>query len=898
VATIDGEEYVITESLVRAQLQLDDEGGDHEVPKEEILAGLQAVGCAGDGKVWYKNQFCPKWRFLTHTLLKCMSSKFGGWDQFSTDIALAIVCLSQGRSFNFSKYIFDEMVKNVKDTKLKFLMYPRFLQIILGIQTNDTTHMPVKSLSSKLFAYMQTKYNGDHRPLLPAMLPAGNAPADANALVDSTEGPSVAPDASAKVDVDAQPPPSPRPSTPGPPTPTPSPGVDAPTEHVAPEDFGPDQPIHTPQITRLATPSPLRPTYEGYEDLDAGFYNSPVRTNDAPNTTDIPAGGTEGPVTLTSMCTLLDRYVKKVDDLEKELKETKANLGGQIDMLTAKVKDLAQELQAKYDSEIQSATHKYVSTLNIARQRELDAAVPNFDEADWMHIGQQVVSNPVLARVILGDNVSEADYAPRMVELMKLRRKADAEMIAKAKRDKPLSQAQQKKMMREFVKNQSSAVYNNPWTKTQVWSLSDDQLIHQYNLIKTRLHKDGLLGSPQPHSSTQSVDTKPSFQGLKIGDATDTEPSPSVDNTSSADQGAHIADPAHAISVDPSTDVSADHTPADNTYSFDKGKAKVVEEDIPSRKRSRRQMEEDRLGEEAAQILHKDQIHEEKVRLIELEAARAKQARLDMESQQVHVLPSAMDYAIPPLAPSSAATHDPSAVTHEPAVTIDEPYSPHSAIYIPGRRAKRMARIKTSKSPHVKRELDFNADDASFLEEGSPEDCPEGFLNVLVRWEVSSNGQSNTIYTLDGSSMPFTFLQEILHLVDHQDVLTLYDLVTKYYANHTPEGAGLYLLGDFQVLMDSESSTGFGYAVWNNNHRWKVLSWRFYPVPYVHVLEITSRIRVAMFIDRDYPLTVTLMEKMLLHHLEIPPDPVGNARLFAESLIRLFKSRIRAARAP
>jgi hypothetical protein len=115
VATIDGEEYVITESLVRAQLQLDDEGGDHEVPKEEILAGLQAVGCAGDGKVWYKNQFCPKWRFLTHTLLKCMSSKFGGWDQFSTDIALAIVCLSQGRSFNFSKYIFDEMVKNVKE---------------------------------------------------------------------------------------------------------------------------------------------------------------------------------------------------------------------------------------------------------------------------------------------------------------------------------------------------------------------------------------------------------------------------------------------------------------------------------------------------------------------------------------------------------------------------------------------------------------------------------------------------------------------------------------------------------------------------------------------------------------------------------------------------------------
>lgn len=121
--------------------------------------------------------------------------------------------------------------------------------------------------------------------------------------------------------------------------------------------------------------------------------------------------------------------------------------------------------------------------------------------------------------------------------------------------------------------------------------------------------------------------------------------------------------------------------------------------------------------------------------------------------------------------------------------------------------------------------------------------------------------------------------------------------MTKYYSNHTPEGAGLYLLGDLQVLMDSGSSTGTGYAVWNNNHRWKVLSWRFYPIPYVLVLETTAGLRVAMFIDQEYPLTVALMEKMLKHHLEIPPDPVGNAKLFAESLVRLFKSRIRAHRA-
>lgn len=51
-----------------------------------------------------------------------------------------------------------------------------------------------------------------------------------------------------------------------------------------------------------------------------------------------------------------------------------------------KSSELAKEVQTKYDAEFQSATQRYVSTLPIERQRELDAAVSNFDESDWQHI--------------------------------------------------------------------------------------------------------------------------------------------------------------------------------------------------------------------------------------------------------------------------------------------------------------------------------------------------------------------------------------------------------------------------------------------------------------------------------------------------------------------------------
>jgi uncharacterized protein (DUF2384 family) len=249
-----------------------------------------------------------------------------------------------------------------------------------------------------------------------------------------------------------------------------------------------------------------------------------------------------------------------------------------------KSSDLAQEEQAKYDFEYQSATQRYVSTLPIERQRELDAAIPNFDESDWQHIGEQVIATPGLAVDILGKEVKKEDWVSEIIVKMKQRKKEDAERIAKAKRDKPMTQAQQRDYMRIYVKNQSSALYNNAWTRKQVWNLSFEQLVTEYNKIKSRCDKDRL--------GTQKAKLVPT---------------------------------------------SADVSTVAASSVVDKGKAKVVAEDIPSRKRTRRQLEEERLGEEAAKRLHDDQqtemgrFHELKEREVELAAARAKQIRKDMD---------------------------------------------------------------------------------------------------------------------------------------------------------------------------------------------------------------------------------------------------------------------------
>ncbi|GKA68987.1 uncharacterized mitochondrial protein-like protein [Tanacetum coccineum] len=47
------------------------------------------------------------------------------WNEFSSTMASAIICLATNQKFNFSKFIFEGMIRNLDNVSSKFLMYPR-----------------------------------------------------------------------------------------------------------------------------------------------------------------------------------------------------------------------------------------------------------------------------------------------------------------------------------------------------------------------------------------------------------------------------------------------------------------------------------------------------------------------------------------------------------------------------------------------------------------------------------------------------------------------------------------------------------------------------------------------------------------------------------------------------
>ncbi|GKB03371.1 hypothetical protein Tco_0831460 [Tanacetum coccineum] len=83
-ATIDGKVKVISEASIRRHLKLEYSDGISDLPTTEIFEQLALMG-----------------------------SKKTVWEQFCSNIATAIICLATNRTYNFSKLIFDGMVKNL-----------------------------------------------------------------------------------------------------------------------------------------------------------------------------------------------------------------------------------------------------------------------------------------------------------------------------------------------------------------------------------------------------------------------------------------------------------------------------------------------------------------------------------------------------------------------------------------------------------------------------------------------------------------------------------------------------------------------------------------------------------------------------------------------------------------
>ncbi|GJR90005.1 hypothetical protein Tco_0214016 [Tanacetum coccineum] len=458
LATIDRTPYTITEDTVRSQLQLGDDGGIEDLPIADIYLGMDNLGYPTEGKLtFHKNKFSPQWRFLVHTIQHCLSTKSGSWDQFGSPLAIALICLSDGRRFNWSSYIFKGMVNNISNAK-RFLMYPRFLQIILGIETRNSKQYHVLKMSRKLFANMRLNFEGDHMPLLAAMLPPAQA-----AIADEGTG------------------------------------------EAAPDGHTSDPNIASFLGAHESDPDLFTSINVEDETLGGSFHTTPPRSTPVPPVGPI-SGGAKDLATLTALSSLVSELVQKVSTLESELKAHKLLFKDVVGKLVKKVKALELTLKTRSRKVVMSESDKEEEEeQDVDPLMKLAKAAAALDaHVDVTHGADIPLSPPLPTGMFAGVSsgvftgtpagTSNKGKSPIMEEdpPVKTRtfRQMEEDRLGEeaAKRlfkEEHADLERQRAEMQRKRHQDSTTIYTTGWKMKHVKSLSDEQLKYEFEKIRT-----------------------------------------------------------------------------------------------------------------------------------------------------------------------------------------------------------------------------------------------------------------------------------------------------------------------------------------------------------------------------------------------------------------------------
>nr|GEV24055.1 hypothetical protein [Tanacetum cinerariifolium] len=140
-ALIDGKKVVVNEASIKHDLKLNDAEGTSCLSNAVIFKELARIG-----------------------------AKTTSWNEFSSTMAFAIICIANNQKFNFSKYIFTSLVKKL-EADVPFYMFPRFIQVFVNHHLGDLSHhkgiFVNPSLTKKVFANMKRVGTGFFEAVTP-----------------------------------------------------------------------------------------------------------------------------------------------------------------------------------------------------------------------------------------------------------------------------------------------------------------------------------------------------------------------------------------------------------------------------------------------------------------------------------------------------------------------------------------------------------------------------------------------------------------------------------------------------------------------------------------------------------------------------------------------------------
>ncbi|GKB99474.1 hypothetical protein Tco_0985611 [Tanacetum coccineum] len=821
----------ISEASIRSDLLFYDADGIDSLHNQAIFDAIQLMGYEGDLTVLTFNKalFSPQWRFLFHTMNYCISSKSTSWDQIPTNIATAVICLATNQKYNFSKLIFDGMMRHL-DAKKKFVMYPRFISVFLDKQLKNVPvpldHFPINALTIKVFSFMVKKglhFSGNVTPLFESM------------LVQPTEDE---------------------------------------------EDSGGN--------------------HGGQSSCDRSL------------------SGNEDGLTLQSVYDLYVCLCKQVTDQAKEIKHLKAHI--------KKLKKKAKPVITHHKAWMKSGRKPTKSEPTVHK----DPAFDDLDDVDVNDAMDYIETDAYMQKGVSTDKPEVSTAKPKEVE------------VSTDKLDEGTAEP------KDGTSDESTApttVFKDDETIAEfLVSMSQNKAKQKAVEIKDAQDSD----RPRATSTISVLTLKhlpkidPKDKGKKVleEEAESDAESKGVDEAERKfDQLAKDEEIAKKVQEDWEAEeemknlAEEEATKAALIQDFDDIQARIEADRLLA---ARLQGEEREMFtvEERAKFLY-DTIAAQRRFLAQQRAAAIRSrppTRTQLRNQMMTYLKhiggkkhadlknknfeeiqvmykkvkrSDKDFIAIGSAEDESQIKEMNKESKDPKRkrVVNETPMEEDTAKVPTEQEVTEQGIKKRKSGHVKMiarkrprlQPDDDSDDEyrkclrivtfdSTLDSEIME--IKSFVSKLHK--VSSpDGDYLVVYRVNGHFRAFNYLMEVLHIFDRQDLFHLYDLVMKQYSEITPEGIELILWGYLKIMMESSTEDNDQGDFWNNQQDWKIVSWRLYEACSVCILELEDGIVIYMLVERRYPLSKELLQRMLDLGLEVEEESTAT-----QHLVRFIKQQL------
>ncbi|GJS86389.1 hypothetical protein Tco_0769025 [Tanacetum coccineum] len=908
-AKVAGKPVSISEASIRSDLLFDDADGIDSLPNQAIFDAIQLMGYEGDLTVLTFNKalFSPQWRFLFHTMNHCISSKSTSWDQIPTNIATAVICLTTNQKYNFSKLIFDGMMRHL-DAKKKFVMYPRFISVFLDTQLKNVPvpldHFPINALTSKVFSFMVKKgkhFSGNVTPLFDSM------------LVQPTE------DEGDTLERQSEPQPIP-----------------------SPPHLSEDQ--HETQTDPSPRPSPTTHIPDSIPEGSGGNHGGQ-------SSSDRSLSGNEGGMTLQSVYDLCISLCTQVTDQAKEIKHLKA----QIKKLKKKAKPVITHHKAWMKSVSmkqrlagkKSLKKQWMQKESVSKQGRKPAKAeptvhkdPAFDELDddtmdYMETedAQDVGRTSYVVheeKESAEKGVSTEDPLSTAQPKVSTDKPEDSTDKPDEGTDKPKVSTDKEEVSTDrpdegtVDQNEGRSATQTAPTTTTPTIFGDDETIAQVLIIMSQ-NKEKLKEKekgvelkdveeterPRPTSTRSLLTLKPlpkidpKDKGKKMIEEEDESDTDSEDITEAEKKFKQLArdeEVARKVQEDWEAEeevkklAEEEATKAAFSNEYDFIQARLNADKILAEKLQEEEREMYTI-EQRAKLLHdtiaaqrrflaqqrseairnkppsRNQLRNQMMTYLKhvggkkhsdlktktFEEIQVLYERLKRQDQNFVAIGSAEDER-----QIKELNKDPEKKKLKKRVVNEE-----DTAKVPAEQEVTEQGTKKRKSGHVKMiarkrprpQPDNDSDDEyrkclriiTFESTIDSEIMETKSFIARVHKVSSPDGNYLVVYRVNGHFRAFNYLMEVLHIFDRQDLFHLYDLVMKQYSEITPEDIELILWGDLKIMMESSTEE--------------------------NVQEFKDGTVIYMLVERRYPLSKELLQQMLDLGLEVEEESTAALQL-------------------